>query len=66
MKAVQALQDNDGCWYLVSNDQAPLFRELVQKIEADGEDYYTALEQFKQAFGEYSIGGLNSIQLYIE
>lgn len=67
MKAVQALQDDSCHWYLVPNDQAPLFNELMEKIEADGEETYTATEQFEQAFGHYRTGGdLNNTQLYIE
>jgi hypothetical protein len=67
MKAIRALEDGDGHWYLVPNELSSKFSELSNKIDEDGEDFFPALEEFEKLFNEFRTGGdLNNTQLYIE
>lgn len=60
MIPVQAVEDNDGHWYLIPNDKVEYFHELLEDLSEDTE------ERFSELFGEYATGGdLNLIQLYI-
>lgn len=66
MKAVKALQDSDGHWYLIP---VHLFDRFVEDLEycIENEEDYDAFEDFDMNYGKYRTNGdLNNIQLYIE
>lgn len=66
MKAVKALRDDDGHWYIVPNDEANEFMKLFDDIIANDYDC-DLIDKFEEKFSKYRTGGdLNNVQLYIE
>ncbi len=58
IKAVQALQDDSGHWYIVPNEIAEDFQDYVEDEDVNA---------FEERYGKYATGGdLNLIQLYAE
>jgi hypothetical protein len=71
MKAVQALQDDNGHWYLIPNELEERFNDLLEELYSDDndfdDDYDNLSEKFDDLFSEYRTGGdLNLVQLYID
>ncbi len=58
IKAVQALQDDSGHWYIVPNEIAEYFQDYVENEDVN---------VFEERYGKYATGGdLNLFQLYAE
>jgi hypothetical protein len=56
IKAVQALQDHYGNWYIVPNEIAEDFESYLEDDD---------LHEFEERYGKYATGGdLNLVQLY--
>lgn len=70
MKAVKAVQDDNGHWYLIPNELKDEFNTLLEELcseDNDFDDYDNLSEKFDDLFSEYRTGGdLNLVQLYIE
>ncbi len=68
LKAVKAVQDDSGHWYVIPDDMVSKFYELDLAIGSENEITATeADENFEFYFSKYRTGGdLNNIQLYAE
>lgn len=70
MKAVKALQDDSGHWYLIPIELEEEFDTLLEELcseDNDFDDYDNLSEKFDSSFSQYRTGGdLNLVQLYIE
>lgn len=63
MKAVNALKDDSGHWYLIPNELVEEFNSLCEKADNGDEDACTEVDS---KFGKYRTGGdLNTEQLYV-
>lgn len=65
MIKVQLLQDESSHWYIVPNDEADVFSEMIDKmIENDYDIDY--INSFDNKFSKYRTGGsLNNYQLFL-
>lgn len=66
-RAVKAVKDYDGHWFVIPKDMADDFSAMLSKlIETEYSDY-DLLDLFEEKFNKYRTGGdLNLIQLYVE
>jgi len=61
LKLANAVEDNDGHWYVIPAEMREEFDDLLENAEED--DY----EQFNDRFGKYATGGaLDCTDIYAE
>ena len=64
---VKPVQDEDGHWYIIPNNEIEEFHEILEKLINTDYNDMDLLDEFDDKFDKYKTGGdLNLKQLYIK